>query len=142
MKPIMFLHWPTWTDIPVPLPKAALDALAQILALAPGVSRSGITITAGLLSGLKREDAARFSFLLATPIIHQPELALNDSLIVATALVLDRIVITRNRRDFHYEAGLTWIDAEGFRPDQGPLLDSRAAVEAGPGPRHCCSRIR
>ena len=73
---------------------------------------------------------------------HQPELALNDSLIVATALVLDRIVITRNRRDFHYEAGLTWIDAEGFRPDQGPLLDSRAAVEAGPGPRHCCSRIR
>ena len=35
MKPIMFLHWPTWTDIPVPLPKAALDALAQILALRP-----------------------------------------------------------------------------------------------------------
>ena len=73
---------------------------------------------------------------------HQPELALNDSLVVATALVHDRIVITKNRRDFHYEHGLTWIDAEGFRPDQGPLLDSRAPVEAGPGPRHCCSRIR
>jgi undecaprenyl-diphosphatase len=41
---------------------------AQALALMPGVSRSGITITAGLFSGLKRETAARFSFLLAMPI--------------------------------------------------------------------------
>ena len=42
---------------------------AQILALAPGISRSGITTSAGLLRGLTREDAARFSFLLATPVI-------------------------------------------------------------------------
>ena len=42
---------------------------AQILALMPGVSRSGITMTAGLFAGLKREAATRFSFLLATPII-------------------------------------------------------------------------
>ena len=42
---------------------------AQALALVPGVSRSGITISAGLLSGYKREDAARFSFLLSTPVI-------------------------------------------------------------------------
>ncbi len=42
---------------------------AQALALIPGVSRSGITITAGLARGIKREQAARFSFLLATPII-------------------------------------------------------------------------
>jgi undecaprenyl-diphosphatase len=48
-----------------------LDSLAigaaQVLAIVPGVSRSGITISAGLLRGLNREAAARFSFLLATP---------------------------------------------------------------------------
>ena len=42
---------------------------AQALALVPGVSRSGITICAGLLRNLDRETAARFSFLLATPAI-------------------------------------------------------------------------
>ncbi len=41
----------------------------QAVALIPGVSRSGITITAGLFRGLTRGDSARFSFLLATPII-------------------------------------------------------------------------
>ena len=43
--------------------------LAQGLAIFPGVSRSGSTITAGLALGLERETAARFSFLLSTPII-------------------------------------------------------------------------
>jgi undecaprenyl-diphosphatase len=51
----------------------ALDALlvgcGQALALVPGSSRSGCTITAGMLLGLKREAAARFSFLLSVPII-------------------------------------------------------------------------
>jgi undecaprenyl-diphosphatase len=41
---------------------------AQSLAIIPGVSRSGATISMGLLLGLRREEAARFSFLLATPI--------------------------------------------------------------------------
>jgi undecaprenyl-diphosphatase len=42
---------------------------SQGLALLPGISRSGTTITTGLMAGLKHESAARFSFLLATPII-------------------------------------------------------------------------
>jgi undecaprenyl-diphosphatase len=46
-----------------------LIGLAQALAIFPGVSRSGSTITAGLALNLKRDDAARFSFLLSAPII-------------------------------------------------------------------------
>ena len=42
---------------------------AQCLALIPGFSRSGLTIAAGVVAGLKHEDSARFSFLMATPII-------------------------------------------------------------------------
>ncbi len=48
---------------------ALLVGTAQCLALVPGVSRSGITITAALLLGFSRRESARFSFLLATPII-------------------------------------------------------------------------
>ena len=46
-----------------------LIGCAQVLALMPGVSRSGITITAALLLGLSRSQSARISFLLSTPII-------------------------------------------------------------------------
>ncbi|MCX7683270.1 MAG: undecaprenyl-diphosphatase UppP [Anaerolineae bacterium] len=48
---------------------ALLIGLAQALAIFPGISRSGATIAAGLARGLERESAARFSFLIATPII-------------------------------------------------------------------------
>jgi len=43
--------------------------IAQALAVVPGTSRSGITITAGLFRNMTRESAARFSFLLSTPAI-------------------------------------------------------------------------
>lgn len=48
---------------------ALFVGLAQALALIPGTSRSGITMTAGLMLGLDRESAARFSFLLSIPVI-------------------------------------------------------------------------
>lgn len=51
------------------LKRAAIIGTAQIGALFAGISRSGITMISGLMSGLNHEDAARFSFLLATPII-------------------------------------------------------------------------
>jgi undecaprenyl-diphosphatase len=50
-------------------PQALGVGLAQALALIPGVSRSGATITAGLFFGLRRDTAARFSFLLSTPAV-------------------------------------------------------------------------
>jgi len=52
----------TWRDISV-------IACAQVLALIPGASRAGVTISAGLALGLTRAAAARFSFLLAMPVI-------------------------------------------------------------------------
>jgi undecaprenyl-diphosphatase len=48
---------------------AVLFGLGQALALIPGVSRSGATITAGLAMGFKRDVAARYSFLLAIPAV-------------------------------------------------------------------------
>lgn len=49
--------------------QSAKIGLMQVLALIPGFSRTGSTLTGGLMVGLAREDAMRFSFLLATPII-------------------------------------------------------------------------
>jgi undecaprenyl-diphosphatase len=53
----------------MPVGKAVAIGTTQVLALAPGISRSGATTSMGMLAGLNREDAARFSFLLATPVI-------------------------------------------------------------------------
>lgn len=51
------------------LSDAMLVGLAQALAIIPGVSRSGVTITAGLFRGMTRDAAAQFSFLLSAPIV-------------------------------------------------------------------------
>jgi undecaprenyl-diphosphatase len=49
--------------------EALVIGVAQTIALVPGISRSGISISAGLFMGFNREAAARFSFLMATPVI-------------------------------------------------------------------------
>jgi undecaprenyl-diphosphatase len=51
------------------VPSALLIGSTQVLALLPGISRSGVAMAGGLVRGLDHEDAARFSFLLATPVI-------------------------------------------------------------------------
>jgi undecaprenyl-diphosphatase len=48
---------------------AVIIGIAQAFALVPGVSRSGITIVAGLMRGFQRESSAKFSFLLSTPVV-------------------------------------------------------------------------
>jgi undecaprenyl-diphosphatase len=62
-----------WVSGKTTLPRLGMPAalgigLAQALALFPGVSRSGISISAGMFAGLDRADAARYSFLMATPV--------------------------------------------------------------------------
>ncbi len=57
-------------DMPsVTLGNACLVGLAQAVAIVPGISRSGATIAAGLMGGIRRQDAARFSFLLSLPAV-------------------------------------------------------------------------
>lgn len=64
--------------------RVAAVACAQVLALIPGTSRSGATITAGLLVGLDRKAAARFSFLLSVPAIAMAALYETKNLFEAT----------------------------------------------------------
>lgn len=59
----------TRTTEQITLKDGLIIGIAQAVALIPGVSRSGITITAGLFRHLDRREAARFSFLLSTPVI-------------------------------------------------------------------------
>lgn len=68
--------------------RIAVIALSQVLALIPGTSRSGITITAGLLVGMDRKAAARFSFLLSVPAIAMASLYAITNLIEAAEPVL------------------------------------------------------
>ncbi len=74
----------------IQLPDAVMIGIAQTLALIPGVSRSGITIAAGLFRGFEREAAAHFSFLLSTPLI-------------AAAVVLHGVALTKNPEPYNME---------------------------------------
>ncbi len=73
-------HQLSWKDVLV-------VGCAQALALIPGTSRSGITMTAGLMLGLTREAAARFSFLLSIPLILAASGLLSVKLASSTAPV-------------------------------------------------------
>ncbi len=72
---------------------AVLIGAFQALALIPGTSRSGITITAGLLLGFKREFSARFSFLLSIPVIFLAGTLKGVELLQSTSDVDWRILI-------------------------------------------------
>ena len=69
------------------LPVAIMIGLSQALAPWPGVSRSGVTITAALMLGLSRSDAARFSFLLSIPVIAGAGLLKSAELVKSGATV-------------------------------------------------------
>ena len=75
-RPVVVEHGesaPTSVDVAISQQVRGRDAgvigVVQTLALLPGISRSGVTMSGGLLRGLTHEEAVRFSFLLATPII-------------------------------------------------------------------------
>jgi len=83
---------------------ALIIGVAQAVAIIPGVSRSGITISAGLFKGLKREASARFSFLISTPIIAG-----------AILLHLKKFLINRELYDIHlFAAGFISSSVTGF----------------------------
>lgn len=73
---------------------ALMIGMAQAMAMIPGTSRSGITMTAGLMLGMNKQSAARFSFLLAIPVIlmmglyYTVELALGDHVVDWNTLTL------------------------------------------------------
>ena len=77
--------------------KGLFVGLFQVLALIPGMSRSGATISGGMLLGLSRVEAARFAFLLAIPIIYGAgakkflELIITDAPIAWTAVLVGSI---------------------------------------------------
>ncbi len=75
------------------LPGALAIGVAQVLALVPGTSRAGITMTAARLLGLERRDAARFSMLLSIPTIAAAGLLLGVELVRLGELALTRDVV-------------------------------------------------
>lgn len=85
------------------LKEAVLIGLSQAIAIIPGTSRSGITMTMGLFVGLTREAAARFSFLLSIPII------LGAGLFSVIELIQDKSPV--NIEELVYGAGFSFVAA-------------------------------
>ena len=106
---------------PLGLAIAIIVGLAQVLALVPGVSRSGITMTAALLLGLGRQASARFSFLLSIPIIASAgllkvwELAAGDASVDWLIMGLG-VVVSAVSAYACIAAFLRLLDKVGFMP--------------------------
>ena len=106
---------------PLGLTIVILVGLAQVLALVPGVSRSGITMTAALLLGMGRQASARFSFLLSIPIIASAgllkvwELASGDASVDWSIMGLG-VVVSAVSAYACIAAFLRLLDKVGFMP--------------------------
>jgi undecaprenyl-diphosphatase len=77
----------------ISLKTSFLIGLSQALAIIPGVSRSGITMTTGLFLGLTREGAARFSFLLSAPIIFGAAIVKVPHIIANPAVITTNFIV-------------------------------------------------
>ena len=115
---VMYLadHWGAkrYMAVDLTFPKALAIGGAQALALVPGISRSGISISAGLFAGLDRESAARFSFLMATPI-------------TAAAAAYETFRLIRGDLDVTVESRPVAC-RDGRRPRVGPVRDRLPAA--------------
>ncbi len=101
--------------------RALIIGLSQALALIPGTSRSGITMTTGLMAGLTREAAARFSFLLSIPVIAGAGVLLTLDLLENPAQVDWRALFWGTLLSFFaaytcISLFLTWISRIGMGP--------------------------
>ena len=100
---------------------ALFIGLAQVLALIPGTSRSGITMTAGRFLGLERADAARFSLLLSIPTISGAGVLGGLELLESSDIQLGRDVLLAMSLSFgagilSISAMMRWLKHAGFTP--------------------------
>src|SRR5207249_624628 len=86
---------------------AAIVGACQALAFIPGISRSGVTIGGGLIAGLRHQEAARFSFLLATPVI------LGAGLVEVPGLLTSGVPAGRHGPAASGALGLGWDGCRG-----------------------------
>ena len=105
----------TWVYSKLNIKNSLIIGFFQVLALFPGVSRSGMTISAGLFSGLEKEKAARFSFLLFIPlalgafILELKDFYINFSLIISFFLCLVLSLLFLNLLVYIIKKGNFWL---------------------------------